>query len=166
MIFRLSQKLYTKIKAGSLSVLPLEDNPFSDWSAHLFVAGRTQYILLSNTSSLYPTVMRGGGITNKTIFIDHALGCVREFTEADGHESVYRRLIYPESGTIRISNALNRSVTGSMTDMIRFATAMLVEDEMPPRDIGFKLNDIPFSWLKQGTPRRTFRTIVSEHQIE
>ena len=28
MIFRLSQKLNTKIKAGALPVLPLDDNPF------------------------------------------------------------------------------------------------------------------------------------------
>ncbi len=35
MIFRLSQKLNSKVKAGCLSVLPLEDKSFSDWSAHL-----------------------------------------------------------------------------------------------------------------------------------
>ena len=33
MIFRLSQKLCTKIKAGKLSEIPLDDNPFADWSA-------------------------------------------------------------------------------------------------------------------------------------
>jgi hypothetical protein len=59
MIFRLSQKLNTKIKAGTLPALPLDKNPIADWSAHLFVADRTQYILLSNTKSLYSTVMFG-----------------------------------------------------------------------------------------------------------
>ena len=162
MIFRLSQKLNSKIKARELPQLPVDENPFADWSAHLFVTGRTQYILLSNTASLYSTVMFGKGITTDSIFIEHALDNVREFMEAYGHESVYRRLIYPESGTISFSKALNRSVTGSMTDMIRFATAMLVEDEMPPRDIGFKLNEIPFSWLKCGTPLATFKNMVSE----
>ena len=49
MIFRLSQKLNDKIKAGTLPALPLDDNPLADWSAHLFLADRTQYILLSNT---------------------------------------------------------------------------------------------------------------------
>ena len=55
MIFRLSQKLNDKIKAGPLPVLPLDDNPLADWSAHLFLADRMQYILLSNTKSLYST---------------------------------------------------------------------------------------------------------------
>jgi len=52
MIFRLSQKLNTKIKTGALAALSLDENPFADWSAQLFVADRTQYILLSNTKSL------------------------------------------------------------------------------------------------------------------
>ena len=53
MIFRLSQKLNAKIEAGILTAHPLNENAFADWSAHLFVAGRTQYLLLSNTKSLY-----------------------------------------------------------------------------------------------------------------
>lgn len=38
MIFRLSQKLNTKINAGALSAMPLDENPYADWSAHLFTA--------------------------------------------------------------------------------------------------------------------------------
>jgi hypothetical protein len=44
MIFRLSQKLADKIKAGTLAALPPDENPLADWSAHLFVAARTQYV--------------------------------------------------------------------------------------------------------------------------
>ncbi len=42
MIFRLSQKLSNKIKAGILATLPLDENPFADWSAGLFLVGRSQ----------------------------------------------------------------------------------------------------------------------------
>ena len=59
MILRLSQKLCTKIKAGSLKTMPLDENPFADWSAHLFVVDRTQYIIVSNTASIYSCVMYG-----------------------------------------------------------------------------------------------------------
>jgi len=52
MIFRLSQKLNTKIKAGKLNAMPLDENPYADWSCHLFTANRTQYIIMSNTKSL------------------------------------------------------------------------------------------------------------------
>jgi hypothetical protein len=42
MIFRLSQKLNTKIKTGKLAEMPLDQNPYADWSCHLFTAGRRQ----------------------------------------------------------------------------------------------------------------------------
>ena len=32
MIFRLSQKLNTKIKVGSLREMPIDDKPYADWS--------------------------------------------------------------------------------------------------------------------------------------
>ena len=40
MIFRLSEKLKDKIKSGILATLPLDENPFVDWSAGLFLVGR------------------------------------------------------------------------------------------------------------------------------
>ena len=52
MIFRLSQKLNTKIKAGKVTDMPLDENQYADWSCHLFTADHTQYIILSNTPSL------------------------------------------------------------------------------------------------------------------
>src|SRR3954462_1746686 len=113
MTFRLSHKLNTKIKAGTLPTLPLEANPFADWSAHLFVADRTQYILLSNTQSLYSVVMYGKGITNHIQFIEHALSGIREFMDAEGQGVACERFIAPASGSVRFAKALNRSVTGS-----------------------------------------------------
>jgi len=61
MILRLSQKLCTKIKAGPLPAMPLDENPYGDWSCHLFTADRTQYIITTNTKSLYSCVMYGKG---------------------------------------------------------------------------------------------------------
>lgn len=70
MIIRQSQKLNAKIKSGKLCGLPLDENPYADWSAHLFTADRTQYVILSNTASLYSTVMYGRGINNDGLFIE------------------------------------------------------------------------------------------------
>src|SRR3954468_18689464 len=91
LIFRLSHKLNAKIKAGPLPALPLSENPFADWSAHLFVAARTQYILLSNTKTLYSTVLYGKGVTDDNRFIERAMGGLRESLEDDGHASLYQR---------------------------------------------------------------------------
>src|SRR5437762_11984048 len=106
MIIRLSQKLCTKIKAGSLTTIPLDENPFADWSAHLFVADRTQYILVSNTKSLYSTVINGKGITDESRFIDRALSYLAEFLADDVQQFVYRRFVAPASVTVRFAKAL------------------------------------------------------------
>ena len=129
MIIRLSQKLTAKIKAGPLATVPLDENPYADWSAHLFVAGRIQYILLSNTKSLYSTIVYGSGITDDCRFMDRAVSNIRDFMEEDGQGLVYQRLIAPSTDKIRFAKALNRSVTGSMNDLIVHATALLSDGE-------------------------------------
>jgi hypothetical protein len=168
MIFRLSQKLCSKIGAGKLSEIPLGDNPFADWSANLFVADRTQYILLSNTKSLYTTVLFRKGITDDRDFIELALGSIRKVMELDGQELVYRRFIGPASGTVRFAKALDRSVTGSMNELIHAAKIMLAGGEMSPLDASFHLNDVLLSVIapnraaKYGRPREAFKSILHE----
>ena len=116
MILRLSQKLNAKFKAGKLEVALLDPNLYADWSCHLFTADRTQYIIMSNTASLYSCVMYGKGITSDGIFIDRALGTIRDFLNDAGQQFVYRKFIAPSSETVHFAKALNRSVTGSMND--------------------------------------------------
>jgi hypothetical protein len=165
MIFRLSQKLNAKIKAGPLRALPLDENPLADWSAHLFVAGRAQYLLLSNTKSFYSTVMYGRGVTTDGHFIERALGGIREFMEADGLASAYRRLIVPATASVRFARALDHTVTGSMNDLIKYVTYWLAEGDKSPFDVSFRLNEIPMSALANdgsayGKPREAFRALA------
>ncbi len=160
MIFRLSQKLNSKIKAGTLTAMPLDENPYADWSCHLFTADRTQYVILSNTKSLYSCVVYGKGITNDSVFIDRALSTIREFMESDGQAFVYQKFIAPASGTVSFSKALNRSVTGSMNDMIYHAKMWLIEEELSPFDVGFKLNEIPMSALDYAHSKEAFKKLV------
>ena len=166
MILRLSQKLAKKLKVGTLPPLPLDENPYADWSANLFTADRTQYIILTNTQSLYSVVMFGKGIADDSRFIGRALDNIREFMERDGQEFAYRRLIAPASGNVRFAKSLNRSVTGSMNDMVFHAKGWLTEGELSPYDVGFKLNQIPMSAIKgkkserYGIPREAFKLLA------
>jgi hypothetical protein len=170
MIFRLSQKLNANIKARSSESLPLDENPFADWSAHLFAANQTQYIILCNTKSLYSVVMYGKGITDQSLFIDRALGNLREFMEADGQESLHRRFIVSTTGSVRFAKALNRSITGSINDMINQATYWLAQGDISPFHIGFRLNETPMSALARsgspfGIPREAFKALESGVEV-
>jgi hypothetical protein len=165
MIFRLSQKLNSKIKAGPLPALPLDVDPLADWSAHLFVAQRTQYLLLSNTKSLYSTVMYAKGITSDRHFLERALGGIREFLQAEGHEFVYHRFLVPAAASVRFGKALDLSVTGSMTDLVKHATYWLAQGNQSPLEVGFRLNHIPMSALASsgspyGMPVDAFQALV------
>lgn len=150
-----------------MSALPLDENPFADWSAHLFVAARTQYIRLTNTKFLYSTVLYGKGITNDGDFIARALASIREFMEADGMGTIYQRLIVPATGLVRFAKALDRSLTGSMNDLVKLATFQLAEHEMAPFDVGFVLNEIPMTAIatsgeSHGFPRRVFEAAADQ----
>lgn len=167
MIFRLSEKLNAKIKAGTLATLPLDENPFADWSAGLFFVGRSQYILVTNTKSLYSTVLPGKGVTDEKTFIERALSSIRDFMDADGQEGVYERLVAPVSGSVQFAKALNRSVTGSMNDMTKHAAYYLALEEISLIEIGTRLNGIPMSALKHdgsthGFPRDVFKAMVDK----
>lgn len=166
MIFRLSQKLSGKLKEGSLPAAPLDPNPFADWSAQLFVAGRARYILLTNTKALYSTVMYGRGITNDGYFIERALSNIREFMESDGHGLIYHRFIVPATGLVHFAKALDRSVTGSMNDLVKQATFLLADGEVAPSEVGFRLNETPMSALAGGSstyglPRDALKQLMS-----
>jgi hypothetical protein len=166
MIFRISQKLAKKLGEGELPSLPLDENPYDDWSAHLFTVARTQYIIVANTRALYSVVMYGKGITNDSQFIDRALSSLREFMKDDGQSFVYQRFIAPASGSVQFAKALDRSVTGSINELLKFATAWLEDGEVLPHDVGFKLNDIILSALAPskkdgyGKPNDAFRALA------
>jgi hypothetical protein len=166
MILRLSQKLCKKIKAITLSTLPLDENPLADWSSTLFVAGRRKYMLLSNTTSLYSTVFHAKGITNDKLFIKTAQDHLRELMEADGLLHVYVQHILPNSGTAQFAKAFSRSVTGTMNELIMAATHSLVNHDMSLHDVSHDLNNLLFSAIavdsakKCGKPRDVFQAMI------
>src|ERR1700693_5672598 len=163
MIFRLSQQVNATIKVGTRATVPLHENPLADWSAGLFLVGRTQYILVSNTKALYSTLLPGKGVTDESIFIERALSSIREFMDADGQEGVYERLVAPASASVQFAKALNRSVTGSMNDMTKHAAFWLAAGDVPPFDIGTRLKAIPMSALKHDGSTHVFpRDVFAE----
>ena len=162
MIIRLSAKLAARFDFTPPKILPLDDNPLADWSGHVFTAARTQFMILTNTASLYSTVFYGRGIPSDNHFIESAMSSLRDLMEADGLSFIYQQCIAPVSGTVQFSKALNRSVTGCMNDLILHAKRWLIERDLSPHDTSFKLNELPFSSLKHRTPRDVFTGFRSD----
>ena len=160
MIIRLSTKLATKLKVKTAGKLPLYQNSMADWSAHLFNVGRTQYVIITNTQSLYSVVVPGRGMIDSSHFIEGVLACIRETMDADGLADVFDKQIAPAIEAVQFSKALSRSVTGSMNDMIFHAKAWLSEDSHSPLETSNELNDIPFSSLYYNKPRKVLQFLA------
>jgi hypothetical protein len=168
MILRLSQKIGSRLKAGPLKPLPLDKAPVADWTSQLFFFDRLPYILVSNTAALYSTVLYAKGITNDSIFITRLTSALRDFMEADGLAFAYDRFIMPRTGLIRFASTFNRSVTGSMNELISYAKVLLADEETSPFDLGFRLNDLLLSAIASdqsrgyGKPRDAFQALIAE----
>lgn len=159
MILRLSQKLATKVKATAKRSLPLDSNQFADWTGHLFTADKTQYVIVTNTAAIYSAVIFGRGITDDSRLIERALSGIREVMAGDGLEFFYMQFIVPASGLIRLAPTLNRSVTGSMNDLVAQAQIWLTDGGLSPYDTSFKLNGIPMSAIDYKYPREAMKSL-------
>jgi hypothetical protein len=162
MIFRLTLKLAKKIGIAPLSTLPSDKgkNPLIDWSAHLFTAQRTQYILITNTVTLYSMVMSGRGIVNDSQFILGALSYMKEFMFIGGDKGIFEKLLEPESHDVFFSKIVDRRVMGSMNDFVFQAKVHLIECRQSPLDVSFLLNDSPMSYLNYSRPKDEFRKLL------
>ncbi len=159
MIFRITQKLGKKIGIQPTQSMPLSSNPYADWSACLFTADRVQYIMLTNTASLYSILTYGKGITDDNLFIKRAVSCIGDFMRDDENGFIFERLIVPQTGRIFFSKSLNRSVTGSMNDLVFQAKIYLIEGEESPYDVSFRLNEMPMSYLSYDNPKNAFKAL-------
>lgn len=161
MIFRISTKLGKKIHVTPDKILPVDPNPFADWSANLFDVGRSQYVLITNTISLYSVVMPGRGLRNNRLFLERARDSMSEVIRSAGHESIFEKFIVPSMDSVRFSKALNRSVTGSMNELIFQAKYELIEPELSLNEISFRLNEVIMSYLNNGVPEDVFQELAN-----
>ncbi len=161
MIFRPTHKLARKIGVALSERLPLDANPFADWSANLFIFERVQHVILTNTASLYSMLMLGRGITDDSRFLDRAVTCMREFMSDDRNEDLFREFVMPHAGMALFSKSLDRSVLGSMNELVYLAKWHLA-DGLSLAGASRQVNHTPMSPLRYRNPREAFRSLKEE----
>ena len=161
-IFRISGKLGKKIDWPPEHETLMHENPYLDWSAHLFRAPRTQYILITNTASLYSTIIYGRGITDENQFLKRAIRSMSDMLKEDDFDLIFKRVIAPALGTFDFCKALNRTVIGSMNDLVRMAKSWLADGEISPYGAAIKLNETPFAYLDYKFPKEAFQKLSVE----
>jgi len=161
MIFRLTQKLSKKLGIAQLRTLPEDKNPYTDWTAHLFTVLRVQYVILTNTASLYSMVLYGRGMSNDKNFTQTVLTYMREFMAADGNRSIFEKYIETVANEVSFSKITDRRVIGSMNDFIFQAKVHIIRLHQSPFHVSLLLNESPMSYLKYGCPKDAFGALSS-----
>lgn len=160
MIIRLTQKLAKKIHStDALNTLELDNNPYIYWSANLFCVGRTQYILVTNTASLFSFIIYGRGITDNDCFIKTFLFSLEEFLKSTGNKEIFEKYIEPHTLRIMFAKSLNKAVTGSMNDFIYAAKCDMDVFNLSPHEISLRLIETPKTLLKYNFPKEVFQTM-------
>ena len=163
MILRVSGKLGKKIGVKPTESLPLHENPYLDWSGHLFRVHRVQHIILTNTASLYSLLFLGRGITTPKQYAKHARNEIRKFLKHDGNEAIYNKFIAPHTETVSFSKALNRSVIGSVNDMVSLSKFRIEQMGMSLLEVGDQLNKTPMFYLEEFYPEIAFQSLLDNY---
>lgn len=166
MILRLPLKLNARIKGGPLAASESHANPLLDWSIRAFEAGRNEYVLLSNTRSLYSAVLDGVANENAARFAERVVGVIRAILEGARRGPLAGISSEPAPEPVRFAKALDRSVTGSMNELVAYAEVLLADGGVSVPEVGVRLNDFLLSALaragdKYGTPREAFAELVA-----
>lgn len=163
MIIRLTDKLAKKIKENKLANLPTNANLFADWSARLFTFERVHYILITNTATLYSTVIYGKGVRDYSGFIDAMADSLRDMMEEDGFRETYYAQIAPQTASTTFAKSLNRSIVGSMNQLAFYAQVHLSAEEVSHYDLSLRLNEGLMSYGKKyDQPKEVFRRAIQE----
>lgn len=162
MILRITARLGKTIGVSPSLSLPADPNPFADWTARLFSAGHIPYIIITNTPSLYSLIMDARGVTTNSLLLQKAMTAMFEHLSRDGFRFIFDRLIVPATTHIWFSKTLNRSVTGSMNDLMFQARDFLENEYMCGLDVSFRLNRTPLSSIGYNNPRDVFMKMKIE----
>lgn len=157
MIIRFTEKLSKKLKLGKITKVEKFPGSYLDWYAHLFSFQRTQYIITTEANSLYTTVMYGRGIVDDNRFIQQFMSLLRDQLEDIDCQIIFERIIAPKSHLITMSKTINKSVLGSMNDMVSMSKLMLDRDDMGPLELAEMFNKTPFKYIEYQRPIDAFK---------
>ena len=166
MIIRPSKRLSEKLKEPALPASPLCANPFLDWHAHLFIHRRAQYIMVSNSASLFSVFMHGAGVTDFTTFYKRMNDTLKDVLHGIGADRIFQEIIAPNSRKVRLAKSQDRRVIGAMNDNIQFAKAVLDDEQISPYDLSFRINKNIHLFLKEGYPVEAFLGMKAEEDAK
>lgn len=144
----------------------MADKPHLCWYANLFRANRQQYILTTDAATLYTVVFYGRGIKDGATYGRAFKEALEQQLLSDAMGGAYQGLIGPCIENLTFVKTANRSILGSMNDIVRMITRHL-EERNPHTDLvqlGAYVNETPFKVLRWKYPREAFVEFLQKEQ--
>lgn len=161
MHIHLTEKLRDKLHLPALGPAVSPPALYHCWYAKVFTAHRVQYILTANTACLFCVVMPGRGITDGDRYLMEFLPGLREHLDALGVEDAYPTLCGQGDVSFDIVRANDKSVVQSVNNLAAYATRWLAREDVGPRDVTKRLNELPLKTLGYRTPKAMLLESVS-----
>lgn len=159
MLFRFTKDLNKKLHIGKVSPVAsrLENE---EWYAHVFRAGRAQYILITHAPSLFSGVLHGAGVTDFDRFMSDFRNQLNSLIAKENLSGSYESYRQTKEKEIVFSNTQDRRILGSMNDMINMSKALSANRELSPHEMSDQINETPFSYIDMESPKRKFAEFI------
>jgi hypothetical protein len=144
MIFRLTQKLAKKLNLTDLSRTNSHDSE-SAWYGNLFRVGGVQYILLTESLTLFSFLFHGRGIVDAASLTEKAKLLIETKFRENGWLSVLGTDISYDLAEPSLLAAQDRSVLSSMNGMIGLLKAQIEQGKWDIEFLSNEVNIVPFS---------------------
>ncbi len=161
MVLQLTQKLQKALGGPKLVKEHVPARPHMRWYANLFTVERVQYILTTNAASLFSVVLYKRGLTSTDQYWEQLLERLRVHMNEIGLETVFAEHILPCTDTLTLAKTEDRSVLGSMNDMINCCKVTIpYRGGMAIEDLTHKINDTTYSTIERRRPEQAMRELL------
>lgn len=79
---------------------------------------------------------------------------------------IFEKIIAPNSARITLSKTINKSVLGSINDMVNMSKFVVESEDMSPFDLSDFLNNTPFKFINYQSPLAAFKSMKLKKGID
>jgi hypothetical protein len=155
-VLRPTLKLAKQLKLGPLPDAAEATNTHCDWCVRPFGVGRIQYVIFTNKASLFSFVTRKKGVTNAKTLFGAFQTVLEDYLRATERGGIFKQMIAPAIGECSFARCRDRSIVGSMNDLVFQARWLIEPADLHPFDVFDHLNSAPMGALGMDNPGIVF----------
>ncbi len=130
------------------------------------MVSRWQFIILTNSQTLYSIIIEGKGISNKDSFLVQAQKGIYDQLVFDGNGSLYETYLAPFANSVEFYRPSNRRILGSMKELIFQVKVDLLEFGLSLPLVNTRINETPMSMLDHRNPKIAMLALRERFQRE